>query len=269
MLVTGVLLWPRQQELPVVEEYDPAGYLPVVARAPNMPPIFYVTTQARKMALTFDISWGEDTPDKVLDVLKQYDQKATFFLSGPWSQNHPEIVKRIAAEGHEIASHGWKHVNLSQYDAAYIKENIGQTHEVLKELTGQTPVFFRPPNGDYDDLSVRTAKEVGYETIIWSIDSLDWKNPGVDYMVRRVTREAFPGAIILFHASDSSKQTHTALPKVIARLRAEGWELVTLGELMKEGEPAREDPRGRPYKPNQPAKPKAAPSGDSPGSGSS
>lgn len=215
-------------------------------------PIFYVKTAERVAALTFDISWGEKSPTAVLDILRQSSQRATFFLSSPWSKKHPDVVRRIAADGHEVASHGEDHINMSQYPMEVVHENIAKAHAVLVELSGQTPRFLRPPNGDYDDMVIHTARSLGYETVIWSVDSLDWKNPGADYLVRRVVGDIFSGAIILFHASDSARQTPEALPAVLDRLAAQGYRLVTLGELMAFGPAVREDPRGRPYKPNQP-----------------
>ena len=103
--------------------------------------------------------------------------------------------------------------------------------------------FFRPPNGDYDDQVIKVARELGFETIIWSVDSLDWKNPGASFMVSRVVNKAFPGAVILCHASDSSKQIHLALPEIISALRAKGYKFVNLTELSQGVEPGRNDPR--------------------------
>lgn len=211
-------------------------------------PVFYVKTDQKAVALTFDISWGTKTPYLVLPVLERANQKATFFLSGPWATRNADIARAIAAAGHEIASHGDRHDNLSTLDSAGVEQNVKKAHTDLKQILGVEMRFFRPPNGDYDDTVVDTAKALGYETIIWSVDSLDWKNPGVSTMISRVTRMAFPGAIILFHASDSSRETHLALPETIQALRDAGYKIVTLGELWKMGEPGRDDPRGRPKK---------------------
>jgi len=211
-------------------------------------PVFYVKTEQKAVALTFDISWGTKTPYLVLPVLERTNQKATFFLSGPWTARNPEIAKAIAAAGHEIGSHGDRHDNLSTLNRTGVEQNISKAHADLKQVMGLEPRFFRPPNGDYDDIVVDIAKTLGYETIIWSVDSLDWKNPGVSTMISRVTKLAFPGAIILFHASDSSRETHLALPETIQTLRDAGYKIVTLGELWKMGTPGRDDPRGRPTK---------------------
>lgn len=216
-----------------------------VARGLDMP-MFYVRTEEPKVAFTFDISWGRTTAGPVLDVLQEKDVQATFFLTGFWAKKQPDIAQRIVEDGHEIASHGDAHVNLSQYDGQAIAENIMTAHKDLEEATGQQARFFRPPNGDYDDLVVATARQLGYETVIWSLDTIDWKNPGPDFMIRRVLDNAYAGDIILMHASDSSKQIHLALPQMIDALRQQGFEIVTLGELMQAGTAGRDDPRGRP-----------------------
>ncbi len=240
LVLTFFGIYSRQNRDQPVFEYYAAS-----ARGAD-PPIFYVGATDKVMAITFDISWGDKTPDLILPILRARQQKATFFLSGPWSERHVEIVRQIVNDGHEIASHGHEHVNLSQCSREEVADNISRTHEILKRVAGTEPRFFRPPNGDYDDVVVSTARDLGYETIIWSVDSLDWKNPGVQYMVDRVGKMAFPGAIILFHASDSSKQTHLALEAILDGLNADGYTLVTLGDLMKYGGPCRDDPRGRP-----------------------
>lgn len=219
--------------------------------SPEQMPVFYIKTTEKKLALTFDISWGKEIPERLLHALKEQDeQKATFFLSGPWSRDHPDVVRAIVRDGHEIASHGQAHVNLSQYSSSQIAANIEAADAILKSISQRSPRFFRPPNGDYDATVIETAKSLGYETIIWSVDSLDWKNPGLPTIHSRVIDGVFPGAILLFHASDSAKQTPAAIPGIISKLRSQGWELVTLGELWKLGEPVRDDPRGRPDKPN-------------------
>ncbi len=195
-------------------------------------PIYRVVTPHKAVALTFDIGWGEVSPGRVLDVLKEKDLKCTFFVSGPWAAAHPGIVKRIAADGHEVGSHGWWHDNLSTCSRERIVESLRKTRETITQLAGHEVRLLRPPNGDYDDEVVLTAMEQGYLTIIWSLDSLDWKNPGVDYMVDRLLTRAQPGDIILCHASDSAKETYLALPAVIDGLRAKDFRLLKLSDLL-------------------------------------
>jgi polysaccharide deacetylase family sporulation protein PdaB len=206
-------------------------------------PMFYVKINQKEACLTFDISWGEKTLPLVLKILTDNQVPATFFLSGPWAIQHPEAVKAIETCGHEIASHGDRHINLSQYPKEVVKENINKAHQDLLSVVSRVAPFFRPPNGDYDDIVIDTARELGFETIIWSLDSMDWKNPGPEYMIRRITSKVFPGAIILCHASDSSREIHLALPRIIQGIRNQGYKLVTLSQMLQNGTPGRNDPR--------------------------
>jgi polysaccharide deacetylase family sporulation protein PdaB len=206
-------------------------------------PIFYIQKRATEACLTFDISWGEKTLPLVLQILAENQVPATFFVSGPWALTHSRELKAIANSGHEIASHGDKHINLSQYSKETVKDNIKKAHQDLLSIVDRVAPFFRPPNGDYDDVVIDTARELGFETVIWAVDSLDWKNPGPEYMVSRILTRTFPGAIILCHASDSSKQIHLALPGIIQGLRAKGYKLVSLSKLFENGTPAKNDPR--------------------------
>jgi|SRR5690625_4304262 len=196
--------------------------------------IYSVDTDKKLIALTFDISWGNKRPDPILDVLDEKDvDKATFFLSSPWSQSEPEIVDRIVDMGYEIGSHGHKHVNYSQLEDAEIRKQISTADQILREETGVEQLnLIRMPNGDFDKRVIRIADELGYQVIQWDTDSLDWKNPGVNQIVDRVVSKAHPGDIVLMHASDSCQQTHLALPEIIDQLRDDGYEFVTVSELI-------------------------------------
>jgi peptidoglycan-N-acetylglucosamine deacetylase len=201
---------------------------------PTLRPIYAAKTDQKVLALTFDISWGQQMAPKVLDVLKQQNIKATFFLSGPWAKNHVEVVKRIRDDGHQIESHGQEHVDLNTLGREGAARNVGNAHAILEELTGRKPSYIRPPNGAFSKESVQGAKDMGYATVIWSVDSLDWKNPGVSTIVNRSTRLIHPGAIVLMHASDSCKQTDQALPVVIQNLRQQGYQFLLLDPLIRQ-----------------------------------
>jgi polysaccharide deacetylase family sporulation protein PdaB len=206
--------------------------------APQTPSAIYsVPTDRKVVALTFDISWGDKRAIPILDILKNKGvQNVTFFLSSPWSKTHPDIVKRIVDDGYEIASHGHRHDNYSQYSEAEMRKQITLAHDILTNMTGKKINLIRMPNGDFDKRVLRVADELGYKVIQWDTDSLDWKNPGVDNIVNRVVTRAHPGDIILMHASDSCKQTHEALPVIIDQLRAKGYEFVTVSQLLSQTE---------------------------------
>lgn len=199
-------------------------------------PIYRVQTDQKVAALTFDISWGTQVPGPVMDILKKYNIKSTFFLSGPWVKDHPEFPKRLAAEGHEIASHGQEHVDLNKRSVDEIKQNIMSAHANIKEVTGVEANLIRVPNGADNETVVATAESLGYKVIRWKTDSLDWKKQmSPDDIVNRVLTRVVPGDIILMHASDTCDRTPEALPRVIEGLQAKGYKLVPVSELLKLG----------------------------------
>ena len=135
--------------------------------------------------------------------------------------------------GFEIGSHGHKHVNYNELNDAEIRKQIQTAHAILGEETGKSPNLIRMPNGAFDKRVLRISEELGYKVIQWDTDSLDWKNPGTEAIINRVVKRAHPGDIVLLHASDSCKQTHEALPVIIDRLRADGYEFVTVSEMLQ------------------------------------
>lgn len=196
--------------------------------------VYSVVTDKKVVALTFDISWGDKRAEPIINILKEKNvTNATFFLSSPWTKTHPEIVKQIVDGGFEIGSHGHKHVNYNELNDDEIRRQIQTAHTILTEETGQSPNLIRMPNGAFDKRVLRISEELGYKVIQWDTDSLDWKNPGVDAIIKRVVTRAHPGDIILLHASDSCKQTHEALPVIIDQLRAKGYEFVTVSDMLK------------------------------------
>ena len=197
--------------------------------------IYKVQTEEKVAALTFDISWGTQVPGPVMDILKEHEVKSTFFLSGPWTEDYPEFPQRLVKEGHEIASHGHKHVNYSEYSKEQVVEQIMNAHEIIKDVTGTTPNLIRTPNGDWNEMVITTADELGYKVIQWNADSLDWKKPGPEAIVNNVLNKVEPGAIILMHASDTCTQTPEALPAVLKGLKEQGYKLVTVSELLTYG----------------------------------
>ncbi|NLN86424.1 MAG: polysaccharide deacetylase family sporulation protein PdaB [Syntrophomonadaceae bacterium] len=199
----------------------------------KLKPVYDVKTDQKVVALTFDISWGNNTPMPVIEILKENGIRSTFFLSGPWVKQYPEVPQRIKQDGHEVASHGYRHINLSNLSKSEIKEEIMKAHNNIKEVTGIDANLIRTPNGDYNDQVIAAAHEINYEVIQWSVDSLDWMNPGVNSIVERVSKKVHPGAIILMHASDTCKQPTTALPVVIKNLKDQGYEFVTVSQLLQ------------------------------------
>lgn len=205
----------------------------VQAKTETPKAIYKVDTNKKVVALTFDISWGNKVPEPVLDILKKEQvKKATFFLSGPWTLRHPQTAKRIKDMGFEIGNHGNLHKDFSNYPDSWIREQVQISEKSIQQVTGIRTKLIRTPNGDFNPRVIRCLNGMGYSVIQWNTDSLDWKNPGTQNIVNRVTKRAVPGDIILMHASDSSKQIVEALPQIINTLRKEGYQFATVSELI-------------------------------------
>lgn len=195
--------------------------------------IYKAETSDKKIALTFNISWGEEKAIPILDILKEKGiSNATFFLSASWAERHPDIVERIVKDGHEIGNHGYRYENYPQWEDDKIRKDIQRAHNTLYELTNKPTKLLRPPNGNFDKRVLKIAETQKYMLIHWSVDSKDYTNPGVEQIISNVIDHVTGGDIILFHASDRVKQTHKALPTIIESLKKKDYEFVTVTELL-------------------------------------
>lgn len=195
-------------------------------------PIYCVDTAEKKIALTFDAAWGNEDTAQILEILKKHDVRVTFFMTGGWVESYPDDVKAILAAGHDLGNHSENHKNMSQLSDAEKKGELMKVHEKVRTLTGYEMFLFRPPYGDYDNAVVNVAKENGYYTIQWDVDSLDWKDYGVDSIIKTVTQHKHlgNGSIILCH--NGAKYTAKALDMLIATLKNEGYTFVPVSELI-------------------------------------
>ena len=135
-------------------------------------PIYCVDTAEKKIALTFDAAWGNEDTAQILEILKKHDVRVTFFMTGGWVESYPDDVKAILAAGHDLGNHSENHKNMSQLSDAEKKEELMKVHEKVRTLTGYEMFLFRPPYGDYDNAVVNVAKENGYYTIQWDVETL-------------------------------------------------------------------------------------------------
>lgn len=195
-------------------------------------PIYCVETKEPKIALTFDAAWGNEDTQKILEILKKHDVHVTFFMTGGWVENYPDDVKAILAAGHDLGNHSENHKNMSQLSDAEKKEELMKVHDKVRTLTGYEMFLFRPPYGDYDNAVVNVAKDCGYYTIQWDVDSLDWKDYGVDSIIKTVTEHKHlgNGSIILCH--NGAKYTAQALDTLITKLKEKGYTFVPVSELI-------------------------------------
>lgn len=209
-------------------------------------PIYCVKTDKKQIALTFDGAWGNEDTATLLDILEKQGIHATFFFTGGWISKYPEDVKTILAKGHEIGNHSENHKQMSTLSKEQCKEEIQIVHDKVKELTGIDMTVFRPPFGDYDDTVIEAANELGYHVIQWDVDSLDWKDYGADSILHTVTNHKHlgNGSIILMH--NGAKYTKDALVQMIQELKNQGYEFVTVSELIY-AENYQMDHEGRQY----------------------
>lgn len=206
----------------------------VVVPGERLVPIYYVETEEKKAAFSFDASWGAERTEKIIDILRENEIKTTFFLTGFWVEDYPEYVKLIAAEGHEIGNHTLTHPHLNSLGEEELRTEIKRVEQMIEKISGQKTTLFRPPFGEYNNQVIETASGLGYRTIQWSVDSLDWQNLTRDEIIERVTSRAHKGAIILFH--NNGLYTADALPEIIARFRKQGYKIVPISELLYEGD---------------------------------
>lgn len=195
-------------------------------------PIYCVDTKEKKVALSFDAAWGNEDTKAILDILEKQKVHVTFFMTGGWVEAYPEDVKAILAAGHDLGNHSENHKNMSQLSEEECREEIMKVHEKVKKLTGYDMFLFRPPYGDYDNKVITVAKECGYYAIQWDVDSLDWKDYGVDSIIRTVTEHKHLGcgSIILCH--NGAKYTAEALDAMITELKEQGYEIVPVSQLI-------------------------------------
>lgn len=187
---------------------------------------------SKRIALTFDDGPSDEYTAEILDILKEYGVKATFFVIGVNVEKHPDLLRRTVAEGHEIGNHTYSHPHLKTIDEATLSEEVTRAAAVLHDVAGITTTLFRPPEGVVTPAVTAAANKGGYRTVLWSVDTRDWALNPASNIVRIVTREASNGDIILFHdwvAGEST--TPAALRRVIPLLLSRGFTFVKVSQL--------------------------------------
>lgn len=193
-------------------------------------PIYCVDTSKKICALTFDAAWGAEDTDKLIEILGKYDAKATFFVVGDWVKKFPEEVKRLHDAGHDVMNHSDTHKYMTKLDNASLIAEVENCSDKIEKVTGVRPTLFRAPYGDYDSRVVAKLLEKGYFTIQWDVDSLDWKDLSAQDIFTRVTDKTKNGSVILFH--NAAKNTPEALPKILEKLKKDGYEFVKINEMI-------------------------------------
>lgn len=182
---------------------------------------------SKKIALTFDDGPHPYYTEQLLDGLKEREVKATFFVLGKHVEKYPELVQRMSEEGHLIGNHTYSHIQLNQKNSEAFKEELIRTSELIENLTGQEVQYVRPPYGTWNK---KFENELNMFPVLWNIDPLDWSSSNVSGIVQKVKAKAKENAIILMH--DEYKTTVTASLQIIDELKEQGYEFVTVEELL-------------------------------------
>jgi peptidoglycan/xylan/chitin deacetylase (PgdA/CDA1 family) len=193
------------------------------------------------VSLTFDDGPSPLYTPKILDILKEKNVKATFFLTGKHVEKYPQVAKRIFAEGHEIGNHTYSHREMVPITRKVAENQIVKAEKAIIDIVGVRPTLFRPPRGIYSNTIRKILVEKGYEIVLWTISSVDWRNLSPNKITKRIERFLHGGAIILFHDSGalvrregaSRVNTVKALPLVIDMLRENNYRIVTVGALTR------------------------------------
>lgn len=193
-------------------------------------PIYSVGTQEKKVCLTFDAAWGNEDTQQLIDILAQYNIKATFFIVGEWVDKYPESVKALADAGHSIQNHSDTHPHLTSLSREQVVSELQSCNDKIEAITGVRPDLVRVPYGDYNNAVIEAADSINMYTIQWDVDSLDWKDLSAKDIHSKVVKKVREGSIVLFH--NAALHTPEALPMIIEDLLSDGYEFVTVGELI-------------------------------------
>lgn len=199
--------------------------------------VWEIKTEEKLVALTFD-----DGPDpiytpQIIELLKDYDARASFFVVGNEAEKHPEIIKKLDENNHEIANHTYSHREVTEMTQEELIAELLKTHQIIFEIINKDMNFFRPTSGFYNDIIVDAAKELDYKVVIWTWgqDSRDWQNLNYKTIANNVYKSIQPGNIILFHDRGGKRDnTIKALHIILPILKEKGYDFVTISELLEE-----------------------------------
>ena len=201
-----------------------------VAAASRKLPIYSVSRGDNRIALTFDCAWGNSNTDLLLQLLKEANAKATFFVTGEFCDKYPDDVRKMYDAGHEIGNHSDAHPHVEGMNINDLIQDTRECSRKIKMITGEEPALYRAPYGEYDDNVVSTIEGMGMMMIQWSVDSIDWQEPDPDTIIERITEGTESGSILLFH--NDLENTAQALPQLLTALRQKGFVFSRVSDMI-------------------------------------
>lgn len=188
------------------------------------------------VALTFNISWGEEKVYDILEQLDRHDVRATFFISGEWAEKNPDILEDITDGNHELGMLGYRYKSYLEQDIEEVRKDLVQAKEIFSKLGYEDVTLLRAPHGHFNKDVVDLAKKLNFDIVHWNVNPNDWENPGKDVIIDEVLQETTNGDVILLHASDAVKQTSEALDTILPSLKNKGFSFTTLSQLFSQAE---------------------------------
>lgn len=192
--------------------------------------VYHGNINSKNICLMINVYWGNEYLDSMLKTLKDNNVKTTFFIGGTWANQYPDLLKKIYDDGHEIANHGYYHKDHKNISYEKNKKEIEDNHNLIKKLLGYEMKLFAPPSGSFSQTTLEIAKDLGYTTIMWTRDTVDWRDKDANTIYQRAIKNASGGDLILMHPTE---KTAEALPKIIENLKKDGFNLTTVTECLK------------------------------------
>ncbi|TXK81967.1 polysaccharide deacetylase family protein [Paenibacillus sp. N3.4] len=192
-------------------------------------PIYKGNPMKPMVSFMINVAWGNEYLPSILETLRKENVHATFFFDGSWLKKNIEMAKKIQDEGHELSNHAYSHKDMRTINRGKAVEEISKTEDLLKQQLGVTNTLFAPPSGYFNQETIQVAAEHKLKTVLWTFDTIDWKNPGAGRILQRLSTSVEPGSLILMHPTSSSSE---ALNGMIRMIKNKGLTIGTVTELL-------------------------------------
>ncbi len=187
--------------------------------------------ESNRISLMINVYWGTEYLDGILEILDKYDVKTTFFVGGTWAVKESDMLEKIYEKGHEIGNHGYTHKDQDKLNREQNQKEILTTHNIVKDLLNIDMNLFAPPSGAYSKTTVEVASSLGYQTIMWTRDTIDWRDKDADLIYSRAVKDAKGGDLVLMHPTE---KTLEALENIIITLQEKGLKVTTVSDTLSE-----------------------------------
>lgn len=193
----------------------------------NYQPYYKGDTSKKNVTLMINIYWGTEYIDQILSIFEKYDATTTFFVGGQWASENSQYLAKIASLGHEIGNHGFYHKDYATLSYESARQDMMTNHALIEKLTGISCNLFAPPSGSFSSTTLKCANDNGYKTIMWSRDTIDWRDKDADLVYNRATQNISGGELILMHPT---AHTVAALDRIMKYYQQNGYNVVTVSQ---------------------------------------